>query len=338
MAENLSHSDTLQGYIHNVSPVYHDKYFEFQIQAESETVRAVCFSPRKRKQFAAYNQNNSPVKLKRFKIDTTSNAKDVLIGDDVFVEDCPNINFQKSELPSTMNIAVAKTVRVGQHVTVKAKVANLTEVKKDNSGRFNMVHAVLVDPSSSIKRILWESFVSSVVAGSTYIFSNQTVRKDKFTDQIYLNTAQSGTVVNITDDFQEILAVAPQPPAEYLATTAAGEIIGVESVTKYLSCYKCNKKIQPTKSVITECQNCHLKQKVAATKMHWYATVLFKSDNNEDFKLTVLDTAVTEISSFKKEFTELIEDDITTNFLTLPSVITVTFNSKTKIVTKITIK
>ena len=72
--------------------------------------------------------------------------------------------------------------------------------------------------------------------------------------------------------------------------------------------------------------------------MHWYATVLFKSDNNEDFKLTVFDTAVTEISSFKKEFTKLTEDDITTNFLTLPSVITVTFNSKTKIVTKITIK
>ena len=241
MAENLSHSDTLQGYIHNVSPVYHDKYFEFQIQTESETVRAVCFSPRKRKQFAAYNQNNTPVKLKRFKIDTTSKAKDVLIGDDVFVEDCPNINFQKSELPSTMNIAVAKTVRVGQHVTVKVKVANLTEVKKDNFGRFNMVHAVLVDPSSSIKRILWKGFVSSVVAGNTYLFHNLTVHKDKFTDEMYLNTAQSGTAVNITDDFQEIL-VAPQAPAEYLATTATGEITGVESVTRYMSCYKCNKK------------------------------------------------------------------------------------------------
>ena len=62
MAENLSHSDTFAGYIHNVSPVYHDKYFEFQIQAKTETVRAVCFSPRKRKQFAAYDHNKSPVK------------------------------------------------------------------------------------------------------------------------------------------------------------------------------------------------------------------------------------------------------------------------------------
>ena len=71
--------------------------------------------------------------------------------------------------------------------------------------------------------------------------------------------------------------------------------------------------------------------------MLWYATVLFKNDNNEDLKLTFFNTAITEINSFKRETTKLTEDDIP-NFLTLPSVITVTFNSKTKIVTKNAIK
>ena len=150
--------------------------------------------------------------------------------DDVSVEDCPNITFQKSELPSTTNITVAKTVCVGQHVTVKAKVASLTEVKKDNSGRFNMVHVVLVDTSSSIKLILWESIVKSVVAGSTYLFHNLTVRKVKFTNEVYLNTAQSGTAINITDTFQEMLAATSQAPAIYLTTTETGEIIGVNLV------------------------------------------------------------------------------------------------------------
>ena len=50
-----------------------------------------------------------------------------------------------------------------------------------------------------------------------------------------------------------------------------------------------------------------------------------------------LHSCITEINSFKKETAKLTEDDIT-NFLTLPSVITVTFNSKTKIVTKNAIK
>ena len=55
-----------------------------------------------------------------------------------------------------------KSVRVSQHVTVKAKVANLIQVKKDNSRRFNIVQVELGDPSRSIKRILWESSVNSV--------------------------------------------------------------------------------------------------------------------------------------------------------------------------------
>ena len=66
--------------------------------------------------------------------------------------------------------------------------------------------------------------MSSVVAGSTYLFHSLTVHKDKFTDEIYLNTAQSGTAGNTTDDLQEIhiLSIAPQAPAEYLATTDQG--------------------------------------------------------------------------------------------------------------------
>ena len=84
-----------------------------------------------------------------------------------------------------------------------------------------MVHAVVVDPSCFIKLTLWESFVSSVVAGNAYLFHSLTVHKDKYTDEIYLNTAQSGTAVNIKDDFQKIhvLSVVPQAPAEYLVTT-----------------------------------------------------------------------------------------------------------------------
>ena len=90
-----------------------------------------------------------------------------------------------------------------------------------------MVHAVVVYPSRLIKLTLWESFVSSVVAGSTYLFHNLTVHKAKFTDEICLNTAQSGTAVNIKDDFQEthVLSVASQAPAEYLVTTQDSKLM-----------------------------------------------------------------------------------------------------------------
>lgn len=44
------------GYIHNVSPVYNEKFFECRLQGRDETItRAVCFSPRKHKIFADYS-------------------------------------------------------------------------------------------------------------------------------------------------------------------------------------------------------------------------------------------------------------------------------------------
>lgn len=102
-----------------------------------------------------------------------------------------------------MSFAVVETVYVGQHVMVKAEVVKLTQVKKDNSGRFNMVHAVLVDTQSSIKLILWESFVNTVQAGSTYLFYNLTVCRDKFTNEINRNTAQPKTPIKIAENFQQ---------------------------------------------------------------------------------------------------------------------------------------
>ena len=82
-----------------------------------------------------------------------------------------------------------------------------------------MVHVELVDPSRSIKRILWESSVNSVVAGSTYLFHNLTVHKDKFTDEVYLSKTEPGTGKNITENFQEMLVVASQAPAEKLLSS-----------------------------------------------------------------------------------------------------------------------
>ena len=160
--------------------------------------------------------------------------------------------------------------------------------------------------------------MSSVGVGSAYLFHNLTVLKDNtaqsgtavhMTWWLLRNTCTStstnrvschnlGLEINarklakyawflkeFASDltsllFEKIFLVILYKWSEKLTSAATGEIIGVESVTKYMSCYNCNKNIQPTTSLITECQNWHLKQKVAATKMLWYATVLFKNDTS----------------------------------------------------------
>ena len=60
---------------------------------------------------------------------------------------------------------------------------------------------------------------------------------------------------------------------------------------------------------------------------------MFKNhDNNEDLNLAFFNTAITEINSILLKKKLLSSPSMTTNFLTLAFVITVTFNSKTKVV------
>ena len=58
--------------------------------------------------------------------------------------------------------------------------------------------------------------------------------------EICINTAKSGSTIESAPQFQEVL------PFRVLETTTVnGEIIGVNQVASYLSCCKCNKKVDP---------------------------------------------------------------------------------------------
>ena len=52
--------------------------------------------------------------------------------------------------------------------------------------------------------------------------------------------------------------------------------IGVNHVASFLSCCKCNEKVDPSpEHAFIECAKCHLKQKQTASKAHWFVQVLF---------------------------------------------------------------
>ena len=78
--------------------------------------------------------------------------------------------------------------------------------------------------------------------------------------EICLNTAKYGSTVKSAPQLQEVLLVLE-------STTVNGEIIGVKHAVSYLSCCKCNEKIDPSpEHAFIECAKCHLKQKQTASK------------------------------------------------------------------------
>lgn len=62
------------------NPLKKGKYFDFKLQIEDKTVRGICFSPAKRKRFEEFSTRSGPVKIEKFRIDTTSNAGDYIVG------------------------------------------------------------------------------------------------------------------------------------------------------------------------------------------------------------------------------------------------------------------
>ena len=307
------------------------------MQGRDESItRAVCFSPRKRKIFADFEEKKSPIKIKKFRVDTNANASDLLMGNDVIVEHYPELDFQRLQIQSSTTLLSVKSVRIGQHVTVKAKVTNMSKQLK--GGDLTLVNCTLLDPTASMKMVLWENFINQVENNRTYIFHNVTVRKDKYNDTIYLNTAQYATEIKLTEDFTEILAVPlTQDTTQFVSTTIEAEILGITSINSYFSCFKCKKKLeQSAAAAYLECNNCHLKQKLKPASQHWYAQVLVQFSDEKKITLTLFDEPIKQILAIqnKESLPTLTEEMLTDSLLSLPAV-NFTYNTTTKVVLQI---
>lgn len=86
-----------------------------------KTIRTVCFSPQKRKALNSFSKTDTPVKLKKCRLETKYNSEDLVLNDDVQIEELTEIDFNKKELPSNFTISTLKSISVGQLVTIKAK-------------------------------------------------------------------------------------------------------------------------------------------------------------------------------------------------------------------------
>lgn len=158
-------------------------------------------------------------------------------------------------------LSSVKSVRIGPHVTVKAKVTNMS--KEEKAGNLTLVNCTLLDPAASVRMVLWKNFSSQVGNNHTYMFHNVTVQQVKYHDNIHLNTAKYGTEIKLTGDFTEVLAVPlTQDTTQFVPTTIEGEILRITTINSYFSFFKCNKKLeQSTAATYLECNNYHLKQK-----------------------------------------------------------------------------
>ena len=327
-------SSEFVAYVHNVSPVKKGRYFECLLQTKDSVVRGVCFSPPKAKRFAEISNATSSVKLKKFKVDTSSNAEDILMDRNVIIAEVTT-DFPRREMPSATNLLSILKICVGQLTSVTAKVASMEPIKtiKKNGEELVLQEIMLVDPSGAMKLVLWQEFTDLLIVGETYSFQDVGVKQNKFTKEIFINTSKSDTKIDLAKPFKEVLPVVVQSTS----LPVTGEVLGVSKVTYYLGCIKCNKKVDETGDALTNCNNCNLKQKQKTCKKNWYCQVLFSESDSNDVQLTIFQDGIQvayELSDKIFDVSKITAADIETTMLNLPTV-EITYDKKKKTVTSL---
>ena len=157
------------------------KYFNCDLQTQSGLTRAVCFATEKLTTFNTLSQQKSPVKIKKYKISTTFNRKDVQISKYTEVEPLPadtNLGFQYNQGATIMSISELNHVTSGQLVTIKGKVIHLTGTKTiaHSTGPLRKQECCIVDPSGHINITLWENYIDTIEESKTYQFNKFRLR------------------------------------------------------------------------------------------------------------------------------------------------------------------
>ena len=112
-------------------------------------------------------------------------------------------------------------------------------------------------------------------------------------------------------------------------------VLSVSYLASYLSCCKCNKKVNPSpEHAFIECAKYHFKQKQTASKAHWFVQVLFQDTNDDKIDLTLFEDAIHQIAKLTSDTVEvkgLTQADIESILFTSPP-ICITYNRRSKVV------
>lgn len=326
--------EKITGYIHNVSPVkqpYRSMGSCWTIQTQSENLRGVCFSSSKHDEFQKCSEAKSPIKITNF------NVKDdnVLMNARVKIERLFDNPFEIKEMPSSQNIAMLSSVSNNQSLSLKAKVVQLTGIKRvpTKNGIKSKAECWLLDPSGTVRLTIWEEFTAQVTEGNTYTFHNLKLLKDTYNHRVYVSTPKEGCSITQCEPFAENLPLPADLPGHFTQTSMVAQVIGIDKFTAYHQCFKCKKRLPDYEnSKFVKCA-CGLCQKIDANKTQYHVQLMLKQVQTQTQTTVTLFTQLLEhaLQLLGTQLADpLKEDDVVEAFLSAPK-LSVTFDKRSKI-------
>ena len=164
-------------------------------------------------------------------------------------EETATFEYSEDVIPSGVvdNISALNNVASEQLISVKAQVVNISAAKvvtTEQQGTLKKQEVLISDTTSSIKVILWESYIDTLTINSTYLFKNLKVKISR--NERYLNTSKDVPFqFNETSLFNHPLKDVNAELASMVASTINGKIIGFLQLNNSIGCMSCKKKVIP---------------------------------------------------------------------------------------------
>ena len=163
--------------------------------------------------------------------------------------------------------------------------------------------AQLVDKTACIRLILWEDLVSVLQEEKTYLMKNVRLKENR--GEKYVNTAKGEKFLyEETVPYDEVVQVNDyECPKE---AEVSGIIVGLRNVTKYYSCFSCNKKVivdATGKHGICSSKSCNRAQKLSSCNDQWFIKIVIQPEDRKDKTviLSVFHEGVQKLTSLSED-------------------------------------
>lgn len=197
-----------------------------------------------------FQEQKSPVKISKFKINWNSPTKDIVINQDTNNSQT-TLSDENAFAPVTVptdsitSLDSLTNAVPEQPITIKAKVFNLTQPKKIitcNKTKLIKQDGTLVEPTGQINVVLWQDQVDSIQEGQTYIFKH-IKEKDNPYGEWCVNPPKdtSNYSATVTPEHKDSLPEVNVLPNMINQIDAV--ICEVKKMSFFKACFSCNSKI-----------------------------------------------------------------------------------------------
>ena len=136
--------------------------------------------------------------------------------------------------------------------------------------------AIIRDPTTSVKLLLWENSVEMLEQNKKYTLQNITMKRSK--NNIYLNTTKADIFTfSKTSAFTTPVFTVEDDVRTTSAITA--RILGIQHTFQALASILCNKKViaMPDDPILSKREACKLMQAITSSEANWYIRILVQT-------------------------------------------------------------